>query len=947
LNERNNLDGHPDSRRGLAAALALATWAVPASLTWAAEAPADQLQEVVITGSLIPQTEKETANPVTVITAEDLQTKGFATVSEALQHSALATGSVQGPQYVGGFTQGLQTISLFGLSPSYTKFLINGRPIADYPALYNGTDIVTDISTIPTVLVDHIDILPGGQSSIYGSDAIAGVVNIVLRKKQDGLEVDARYGWTDEGGGTQKRFGLSEGFSVGKLNVMIGGQYDKIDPIWGFQRKMTQQYFGGNPNSPQTAERDFLALGLFGQANGDLYYFLDPNNCANVAGLFGGTTTKHFREGRGTYCGTTSAGYYTLNNGTESAQGFLNATYDLPGNAQIFSEVLVSHAVQRFNHGTAFLDTADDNGPYSYYYDPNVFGANNPDGDLLNLQHIFSPEEAGNLRGQNDKNTNNSIRATLGVTGDLLSTPWKYTVDFTYTENKLTEATHLAFTSAIDAFFAPIFGPNLGPDPIFGSQPTYAVDYAQFYKPITPEEYASFTGYATNYSRTEDSLARGMLTNTSLFHLPAGDAGIALVVEGGRQSWNYDPDPRYLDGETYLYTATAGAGHRTRYAGTAELRLPVLEKLTATASGRYDDYRVGGESVNKFTYNFGLEYRPLRSLLLRGRYGTAFKAPTLSDEFQGQSGFFVTTTDYYTCRKGGFAPGNAFPHDIASCPQANLSYFGTTEGNPNLKPITAKVADVGLVWSPLERSAFSVDYMHWDITNEVFSQDPDQLLRTESACQPGGTLDPTSPTCVQALSQVERDPSTGDLIQFDTPKLNLAEEKLGVLVVAANYTWLAGRAGSFTLEGAYTNILTHTEVRFPGDPEIDLLDSPFYSTEFKIKANLALTWNLDRFGTTVYLEHYGPSPNFVSTEAPEGYATPGADKLASWTITNWSVQYQLLPGLTVTGNVNNVFNRSPPFDNSYRGIDNQPYNVFNYNDYGRTYYISVNYKHLK
>jgi len=897
-------------------------------------ASADQLQEIVVTGSLIPQTIKETANPVTVITAEDLQTKGFASVADALQRSALATGAVQGPQFVQGFTPGAQTISLFGLSPSYTKFLIDGRPIADYPALYNGTDIITDISTIPTVLVDRIDILPGGQSSIYGSDAIAGVVNIILKKKQDGPMADLRYGWTQDGGGSQRRIGLSEGFTAGKLNVLIGGQYDNIDPIWGFQRSMTRQYFAGNPNSPQTAERDFLVFGLFGQPNGDTYYMLDPAKCANVTGLFGGTVTEQYRQGRGNYCGTTSAGYYTLNNGTESAQGFLNATYDLSGAAQIFTEVLASNAVTKFNPGAGFYGTAG-GGPFNYYYDPNA-------GDLLNVQHIFAPEEVGNLRDQDNKNTNNSIRATAGVKGDLFATDWKYTADFTYTENKLTEATHLAFTDPINNFFAPIFGPNLGPDPIFGSQPTYTPNYAAFYQPITPAQYASFTGYATSYSRTEDSLARGMLTDTALFRLPGGDAGIALVVEGGRQSWTYDPDPRFLDGETYNYTATAGAGHRTRYAGTSELRLPVVDTLTVTASGRYDDYKLTDGSVDKFTYNLGLEFRPLRSVLLRGRYGTAFKAPTLSDQFQGQSGFYVTGTDYYTCAKNGFAPGNAPPHDIASCPQANQSIFGTTSGNPKLKPINAKVGDVGIVWSPLERSAFSVDYLHWTISDEVMQQDSDQLLRTNSACLLG-QLDPTSPTCVAATDQVQRD-STGVITQISTPKLNLSEEKLGVLLVSLNYTWLAGKAGAFTLEGAYSNILSHSEVLFPGDPQIDLLNSPFYSTEFKTKANLALSWHLAKFGTTVYVERYGRSPNNQATLLVEGYASPGAGTLHPWTITNWSAQYELLRGLTLNANINNVFNRSPPFDNTWTGIDNQPYNVFNYNDYGRSFFIGATYR---
>jgi len=912
----------------------------------AADTPSeDQLQEVVITGSLIPQTTKETSTPVTTISAEDIQIKGFATVADALQHSSFATGAVQGPQFVNGFTPGAQTLSMFGLSPSYTKFLIDGRPIADYPALYNGTDIITDISTIPTVLIDHIDVLPGGQSSIYGSDAIAGVVNIILKKTQDGPMADVRYGWTKDGGGSQRRLGLSDDFSLGKLNVLVGGQYDNIDPIWGFQRDMTQQYFAGG-TSPQTAERDWLVLGLFGQPNGDLYYFLDPANCGNVASQFGGSVAEQFRQARGFYCGTTKAGYYTLNNGTESTQGMLHATYDLSGGAQIFSDVLISHAVQRFNPGTAFFSTADDGGPFSYYYDPNVFGAvPGPNADLLNLQHIFSPEEAGNLRGQDNKDTNNSIRATLGVSGNLLASNWKYTADFTYTENKLTESTHLAFTSEIEAFFAPIFGPNLGPDPIFGSQGTYAVNYGQFYQPITPAEYASFTGYATSYSRTEDSLARGQLTNTSLFHLPGGDAGIALLVEGGRQSWVYDPDPRFLDGEAYLYTATAGYGYRTRYAGTSELRLPVVKLVTLDASARYDDYKVSGESVDKLTYNLGLEFRPVQTLLMRGRYGTAFKVPTLSDEFQGQSGFFVTGTDYYTCALKGFVVGNPPPKDIGSCPQADESIFGTTSGNPNLKPINAKVWDAGIVWSPLERSAFSVDFLQWTIDDEVQQEDTDQLLRTNSACLLG-QLDPTSPTCVAAIDQVQRD-ATGNITQISTPKQNLSVERLNVLLFSLNYTWQAGKAGSFTFQGAYSNILKHALVRFPGDPEIDLLNSPFYSTEFKTKENLSVTWNFHKFGTTVYVERYGRTPNNLATLQVEGYAVPGAATLPPWTIANLSVQYELLPGLVLTGNVDNLFNRQPPYDSTYSGIDNQPYNIFNYNDYGRSFFVGATYTFRK
>ncbi|MDE1923602.1 MAG: TonB-dependent receptor, partial [Gammaproteobacteria bacterium] len=917
---------------GLAAILLLG---LPGSITLAADAGStatgpskdhgkdlsqEELQPILVTGSLIPQVVEQTATPVTVISAMDIQTKGFATVADALQHSSFATGAVQGPQFSNGFTPGAQTLSLFGLSPSYTKYLIDGRPIADYPALYNGTDIITSITGIPTQLVDHIDVLPGGQSSIYGSDAIAGVVNIVLLKHVKGPEIDARYGWTKGGGGTERRIGLIDEFHLHGIDLLAGGQYERTDPVWGFQRPLTNQFFsGGGAASPAIAERDWLVYGLFGQPNGDLYYMNDPAQCANVANQFGGSVGLRTRAARGQYCGTFRSGWFTINNGTEATQGFLRASDDLNDHVKLFSDLLVDHDVTRYNPGTAFFSTADNSsGPYNYFYDPNY------PNDFLNLQQIYSPEEAGNVRGQDDKNTMNSVRATVGARGALWSPDWQYTLDFTYTENRLTEATHLAFTNAINQFYAPIFGPNLGPDPIFGSQPTYTVNYGAFFQPITPAQYASFTGYADSYSRTEDSLARAQLTNSSLFRLPGGDAGMALLFEGGGQGWNYAPDPRYLNGGAYLYTATAGSGHRSRYAGTFELRLPVMKMVTLDLSNRFDDYRVSGQSVSKDTYNLSVEFRPLRTLLLRGRYGTAFKAPTLSDEFQGTSGFFQSVTDYYTCTKEGYNPAN--PANISQCPQANQSVFGTTSGNPSLQPITAKVDDVGIVWSPVPQSSFGVDFLHWHITNEVQQQDSDQLLRTDSACLLG-QLDPKSPTCVQAIAQVTRD-SNGLITQISTPKINIAEETLNVLVFNFDYVLDAGASGTFTFSGAYSDLLKHSQVNFPGDAPIDLINNPFYSTDFRTKENLSVDWKFHRFGATVYAEGYGQTPNYIAQQTVVGYGAPGAGRVSAWTVANLSARYEVLPGLQISANINNLFDRMPPTDNTQPGYTNQPFNLF-------------------
>jgi outer membrane receptor protein involved in Fe transport len=895
----------------------------------------DALDEVVVTGSLIPQVRAETSTPVTVITAEDIQAKGFETVAEALQHSSFATGSIQGPQTSGSFTQGAQTISLFGLSPSYTKYLIDGRPLADYPALYNGSNAINSISGIPTMLVDHIDILPGAQSSIYGSDAIAGVINIVLKKKAEGFEADFRYGAYSEGGGTDKRLSLGDGFNIGSVNVVVGAQWEKTDPIWAQQRSLTD-HRDTQGLTPQNGELDFLVNGFFGP-NGDgtnPFYFEDPANCANVAQLWGNSVHKETRAGLGDSCGTRKGTFQTLNNGSESIQGYVHASDDINEHLQIFTEVLIDHDWTQFSGGTGTNFWSNFYAPYAFYYDPRLAGGQ---GDYVaNLQRIFGPEETGNYADQMNKDTTNSIRATLGAQGTIAA-GFSYTADFTYTETKLSESLYTTLFTPFENFFASIMGPDLGPDPNgFGSE-TFQPDYAQFYKPITPSQWNSLNGNITTHSRTEESLARLVITNPTLFPLPGGHAGLAVVGEGGAQGWDYTPSDDLTNGESFLYTSVAGSGHRSRYASTVELKLPVVKMLTFDLSARYDDYKVLGQNIDKATYNIGVEFRPHSTVLIRGRYGTAFKAPTLADEFQGKSGFFQNVTDYYQCALLGFDVAH-----IGGCPLLPSQVFGTTEGSPVLKPITAKVGDVGIAWSPLERFTFTADFIRWNILNEIQEQPDDQLLREESACRLG-QLDVSSPTCVAALTQVQRD-QFGNLTTVDTPKVNVAQETLNVLTMGLNYTLVTAVAGSFTVEASYSDLLKHTFTQFAGDDVIDLINNPFFSTDFKTKENMSLTWQFHNLGLTSYVERYGRTPNFIATESSQGYQTPGAGRLGTWTLANFSARYQIIDGLTISGNIVNAFNKMPPVDNSYPGTTNAPYNIFNYNPYGRSYFVEANYK---
>ena len=302
---------------------------------------AKQLNKVVVTGSLIPQTELETFKPLTIISAEDIQARGFTSVADVLQQTSFATGGVQGNQTSASFTQGAETLSLFGLSPSYVKYLIDGRPMSNYPALYNGSDVFNNISGLPIDLVERIEILPGGQSSLYGSDAIAGVVNIILKKQVDGTIISSRIGGYHEGGGQSFRASIADqlDFDNDRLAVLVGAQYEKTKPIWGYQRDLTER-FNENGTSAPIASRDWLVYSPFSS-----YYWPEGASCSGVTSGFGGTVEQQERPGFGDgfYCGSFSTpGWRTLKNSKESTQLYSHATFDISPNAQFYADALYS-----------------------------------------------------------------------------------------------------------------------------------------------------------------------------------------------------------------------------------------------------------------------------------------------------------------------------------------------------------------------------------------------------------------------------------------------------------------------------------------------------------------------------------------------------------------------------------------------------------------------------
>lgn len=891
----------------------------------------NQLETVVVTGSLIPQAQIETASPVLTITAAQMKREGFGNVYDALRALPLATGSVQDGQFQGGFTQGAGTLSLLGLDPAFTLTLIDGHPLADYPLLYNGQSNFVDLTNIPMGMVDHIDVLPGNQSSIYGSAAIAGVINIVLKQKVEGVELNYRVGGFDRGGGASQRLELLGGHSFDNgINLTGGLQLGNQNPVWGFQRA---PFFSttGNPNTATRFATRTMLYSYLTPSGATRYVDPGASNCNAVAGNYNGTTQYKFRTGRGYYCGTTEEAAYdsTLTSADRSAAAYLHFTDRLSDNVELYATLLYNADSSRYGDGAKVWQSNGGNvGPGNFF--------NSATGRVEGFQHYFSPEEAGGLDVQGVFELKRAYNFYGGARGAIGSSNWTYDAYYDRSEyfDKTKELWPLQ--DKVDAFFEQQFlGPKLGTTD--GGYPIYEPDASKFYQMLTPAQYRSFQGMIASKSKTSTEHLNLQVTNTELFTLPAGSVGVAGIAQIGQQKWSNPAQPELLAGEFYGRSGTSGAGTRNVWSLAGEVRVPVLSTLTADVSARYDDYsNEGGGGDSKPTWKLGLEYRPLETLLFRGSYATAFRAPDMGYTFAGLSGSFTQLTDYYRCH----VQEPDVP--IEDCDYNPTAVFSQHHGNRDLKFITARSFGYGVVWSPTADANVKVDYYDVKIKNEVQREDRDLFLRQELECRTG-VLDINSPTCVKALSRIVRNPANApvplQLLEVDNDPVNIASERVAGLVFSGNYRLRTDRFGDFLFGANYNVTMKHTAIPQPGDAEIDLLHDPFNSTEFKSIFSGTLGWQRDAWSVTLRGTRYGKTPNYRSTLAAAGYATPGAGTLPAWTLYNGSVGYSFGDMASLTFIVNNIFDKNPPNDPTNTVLPY--YNFGNYNVYGRQYWLEL------
>jgi iron complex outermembrane receptor protein len=889
---------------------------------------ATKLEAVVVTGSRIPRAQIEGPAPITTITAQDIRNNGFANVADVMTALTQNLGALDSNQNTNGFSPGAQAVDLRGLGPNHTLVLVNGRRIADYPQSYGGNSNFTDISNLPTSLIDRVEILSGSASAIYGSDAISGVINFILKKKADGTTVDFRMGDTQHGGGSSQRLQISSGFSSGKFDSVFGLEFVHQNPLWGYQRRFTDSRL----NAPGDPSRIF-ASPVFTRIDGNDNY-IDPGKatCDALSSLDHGSIVYAYRRNYGNYCGSyKDVGYGTMQNGRKAVNFYGTASYHLNDNMELFLDVQAATSHQdSYNSPLQWQNSYKLNGdstPIPFY--------NQATGQVEQWQRkYFTIEENGGFRAGMIRNINNTLSLNTGIKGSIPDTNWTYEALFGHSQSGLESKEPALISDKAQALF---LGPSLGVDADSGYN-IYNAPVSRLYTPLTVSEFRSITQDSIDHDKSRSENFSLTMTNTNLFTLPGGSAGFASVLEYGNQYFGLKPDPLSLDGSYFGLHNTGAIGSRDHTGAGVEFSAPLLTSLTLTAAGRYDRYEYGATTAGKFTYSLGIEYRPFDNLLLRGSAGTGFRAPDLSYLYAGLSGSSSSGTDYYLCRRDEASSG---PDYYDNCTNGSVGFNGRSHGSTALKHETSKSFTYGFVYSPIQNLDISADYYIVKLNNEVEYQGSDTILREEADCRlgqnaGGASVDIHSALCQQVLGQVVRNAATAPskpegITSVMVLPINAATDRTSGVDFNTHYLLETPRAGEFEFNLGLTYVATHKVQLFKGDPTVNEFTDMYDYVIPRSKASYSVAWTRGKFTATVHGSRLGGLPNYDGTQ-----------RLGPTFIYNGSLNYRFTPRASLTFVVDNLFDEKPAPDRTWTSYPYYSRSWFS--PIGRAYFVEASYR---
>ena len=961
----------------LVSALALTAPAIAQTVPTPVEDAAAQIDEVVVVGSRIRRDNFNAPSPTQVVTREEATLQGFASTTEALQSTAVTGGTSQINNAYGGYVTnggpGANTIGLRGMGPSRTLVLLNGRRVS--PAGSRGSVGSADLNVLPTSMIDRVEVLRDGASSVYGSDAVAGVVNIQTRRNFEGLTFEAQSNLPMEanGNGGSTRLSLTAGargdrwraagsierYERDELTLRDreftrcqtdGFRFDNdfIDPLTGKSKCYPITTTGSNGVTINTIGTNLLTgVGAAGSV-GTTFNRWRPNSGVNSGligfeGVGGGANDVNVRdtfEDRMLNESLISPAEITTIYGEAGYQ--LNAL----GNAEVYGEALYN---KRESSQTGYRQLSLDYAKGSPLIPSNLSGSTAFADQGLNKGQDVGVRAFigfGNDQSTQEQSFN---RYVAGIKGDFLIPEWRYDAYVSYSRsrseytseqfltNRLIESLDVVSNGAGGFQCAQlasnpgcIAAPALTTQTIGGVLPQAWVDYV--FRPVK-----GITEY------TEKVVAIGI--DGPLFSLPAGQVMGFFGAEFRDSEIDDTPGLDSQTGNTFNFSSSAiTRGSDSVWEAFGEIEVPVLrdapfaKELTLNGSFRYTDYDSYGDDT---TYKVGLVYQPITGVTFRGTYGTSFRAPALFEQFVGATtGFLSNTND----RCNNYGAPNVNPNRVANCTaeglptdwQSTRSVTVITAGGADagLAAETSTNMTIGLVLQPTLPEAwgdlaFAVDYYEIEVENGVSRTGAGQIL---TRCYDSNPADFAADTGFCRL--VDRN-AAGDLTVRDS-YVNLATDNVKGLDYTVRYRKDVG-PGTALFNLAVTQYTEVSNKLFAEDPLEDfvgMIDNP----EFVGTADVSYAW--DKWRLRYGVEWVQGTDSYAYYE--EDPATSIYDlEVGDYFQHNTSVQYTA-DGWTATAGIRNLWNENPPEISAgvYNRVGNAPlYSGYDY--LGRTAFVNL------
>lgn len=697
---------------GLAGALMLAG---PAAAQQTQPSQEQKLERVTITGSNIRRTDTETVAPVEIITREEIEKSGRTTVAEVLQSIPSNTGGLYN-ETANSFAPGSSTVSLRGLGQAATLVLINGRRTAGYGFAQNIQDSFVDLNQIPASAVERIEILKDGASAIYGSDAIAGVVNVILRRDFKGIEAGAGMRFF-ESSKQEYRANVTMGFGdlgSDRYNIFAAIDYFKRDGMtmadteFGRTRDL-RGIEGGRNFQSLTAGGTWVGVGPAGSAQANTRRAI--TECPNVvnfqqAAALGLLTINQALAAPGaglnqpgnTWCARDFANVFSVIPDSERAgiltrgtfdftpetQGYVEAGFTRTETKFIFQEPFFA-GTTRFFPVPAPVNLAPS--PFNATFAPGVAG--NPLG--FNAQYSGVLNDFGT---RNAEITSDAIRILGGLKYRAFN--WDFDSAVGYAESKVEQKSGVLNTAGtIAALGLPTT--LQPPTPVVTGGATYNLD-----RPSTNSAAvrSQMFGNVLRDAKSDLQFIDTKASTETGVQLPGGPIGVALGAEFRKESIKSLPTDVVRTGGVLGQGSTAVDGSRNSTAAYTEFALPLTRALEGQAALRFDNYSDFGSTVNP---KLGLKFKPSAELVFRANWGRGFKAPSLPEITPSSAFFFTTITEPLTGAASQIA--------------------GSINANPNLKPERSRSTTVGVVFEPTVNFSVGLDWYEIKRTDQVSFED--------------------------------------------------------------------------------------------------------------------------------------------------------------------------------------------------------------------------------